>query len=393
MGKILLVGETPSITSGFANVLRHIAAHLVKKGYKVEQLGWCQNKPLSPNTFGYKVHPVPGLHDYYGITVFDGIVRDFQPDVVLSIGDVYAVEWIPFSSTRPYFTWISLITIDSAPLPLRWLKCIEDMDYPVVCSKYGTNVLKSEQLEAYYVPYGVDHSVFYPQNKRRVRERNDINPDAFILLYVGVNSFRKQVPRLLEAFKLFSEGKDDVILYLHTSLIQNKGKEGWYLGEFIKRMGLIDKVMVAEKAGFMGIPENKMNVTYNIADVFVSPASCEGFGLPFIEAAACKVPSIAVKYSAMEELLEEELMCRASDWYYHSPYGMIRALIDVEDMASKMELVYRDRKFLADCGEKAYRKSLEYSWNKVLPKYEEIIVKALESGRKVTKKEFQGVFV
>jgi hypothetical protein len=43
---------------------------------------------------------------------------------------------------------------------------------------------------------------------------------------------------------------------------------------------------------------------YNIMDLYVQYAICEGFGMPQVEAAACGVPVAAVNYSAMEDVVK-----------------------------------------------------------------------------------------
>ena len=43
---------------------------------------------------------------------------------------------------------------------------------------------------------------------------------------------------------------------------------------------------------------------YNLFDLYVQYAICEGFGMPQVEAAGCGVPIAAVNYSAMADVLK-----------------------------------------------------------------------------------------
>jgi hypothetical protein len=48
-----------------------------------------------------------------------------------------------------------------------------------------------------------------------------------------------------------------------------------------------------------------LNEVYNLFDLFIQYAICEGFGMPQIEAASCGVQIAAVDYSAMTEIVEK----------------------------------------------------------------------------------------
>ena len=385
MPRVLTIGESPLINSGFANVLRKLNDYFISLGHEIEQLGWCQTAAMPNSVYDYPIHPVnyPKGH-MYGSDIFDNIVMNFKPDIVFSLGDPYMVDWIPRMQTRDDFTWIGYTPIDSKPIPSVWVKTMEDMDFPVTYSYFGKEVL-DEQLTKAKNPakmlyHGIDTDVFYPVDGNKIRKRHKIPEDTFVLLYVGVNSARKQIPRMLEAFKIFSEGKEDVMLYLHTTLAHNAGREGWWLQELLPRLGIVEKTMMAKKAGPIGgADERTMRLTYNISDVLISPSSCEGFGLPFIEAGACGIPSIAVNYSSMPELLEGRgELVPASDWTYHTPYCQKRALIDIDEFANRMEKIYQDRKLLKEYGDNAYEFAQSLSWENILPQFGELIDEALE---------------
>jgi hypothetical protein len=52
------------------------------------------------------------------------------------------------------------------------------------------------------------------------------------------------------------------------------------------------------------VPTSSLNEIYNLFDIFIQYAICEGFGMPQVEAAACGVQIASVDYSAMTEIVE-----------------------------------------------------------------------------------------
>lgn len=382
--KILVLGETPNLNSGFSIVLRRLNKYFLELGHEIEMIGWGQLKP-SEKDWGYKIHSTNFPNGgYYGQEIFDKIVMDFSPDIVFSLGDVYAMEWIPKTQTRDDFVWIPYVTIDSQPIPKSWRNTLRNADLLAVCSKFAMNVVQQQIPEiankTRMLYYGIDTNLFYPVDKTTVRKENNLDTDIFMLLYVGVNSERKQVPRLIEAFDIFSKNKDDVFLYLHTPLIQNGGREGWFLKNIFEQYGLTNKILMSQNAGpENGIQEEAMPILYNSSDVFVSPSSCEGFGLPFIEAAACKVSSIGINYSSIPELVDGHgELVPASDWIHQTPYGMKRPLISIKKLAKKMDKLYRNRQLLKEYSNKAYEFSQGFDWSNRLPEFGALIDEAYE---------------
>ena len=53
-----------------------------------------------------------------------------------------------------------------------------------------------------------------------------------------------------------------------------------------------------------GITQDNLSDIYNIFDLYVQYAICEGFGMPQVEAGACGIPIATVDYSAMHDIIE-----------------------------------------------------------------------------------------
>ena len=65
---------------------------------------------------------------------------------------------------------------------------------------------------------------------------------------------------------------------------------------FAAENGLSKRLHIFDRVDFRELP-----VFYRLADVFVYPSRFEGFGIPMIEAACCRVPTVGATGSCLEE--------------------------------------------------------------------------------------------
>jgi len=161
-------------------------------------------------------------------------------------------------------------------------------------------------------------------------------------LFVGQNfGVRKRIERLIEAFAGFAEGKDDVLLHLHTYPIPSTGID---LIAEVQKHGIIDKVVFSY--GILrssGWSDQAMNLLYNSADILVSASSAEGFGLPHLESMATGLPQIVPDYSVFPEFItgghgNRGLLCKVTEQLTIT--GQSRALVDIQDMTINMHRLY-----------------------------------------------------
>jgi len=111
-------------------------------------------------------------------------------------------------------------------------------------------------------------------------------PKPFLTIgYLGMLDKRKRVNLLIEDFK---KSKLDA-----TLLIAGNGLDM----DILKEQAQNDI-----RIRFMGaIPEKHLSTFYNSLDYFIFPSAIEGYGLPMIEAMACKVPVVTLKDSNIPE--------------------------------------------------------------------------------------------
>lgn len=122
------------------------------------------------------------------------------------------------------------------------------------------------------------------------------------LLFLGTLQPRKNIERLIQAFKLL---KTDCKLVIVGMI--DEGRGGW-MNENIKG----EKNIVL--TGYL--PDNEIPGLYAGAKAFVLPSLYEGFGIPAIEAMACGAPVCVSKVSSLPEI------CGDAAIYIEDPYSV-----------------------------------------------------------------------
>jgi glycosyltransferase involved in cell wall biosynthesis len=232
---------------------------------------------------------------------------------------------------------------------------------------------------AIYLPHGVDTEVFKPMtyDEKCVQRKKFGFPDSdFIISCVAHNQQRKMLARLLRAFKKFSEGKDDVTLFMHT---QMKDFTGWDMGQLITDWGLEKKAFLTDKTakmiGDVHVPPSELRNYYCLSDVHALSSGGEGFGIPMVEAMACGLPNVATDYTTTKEFLCDIKRDPAGkpvgvepirgipvpyvDIEHHYTGG-IWALVDTGKMADAFQTLYEDPNLRHKMGTSARQLAVEH---------------------------------
>jgi glycosyltransferase involved in cell wall biosynthesis len=196
------------------------------------------------------------------------------------------------------------------------------------------------------VPGGVEERfapVTDPEALRQARQRLRVG-DAPFVLAIGVIEPRKNLNRLMDAFRLLKErrlGPPDLKLVL-------AGGRGW----------LVDGILAHHAAspvrddilwpGF--VPETMLPAVYSAASVLAFPSLYEGFGLPILEAMACGTPVVASRASCLPEVAEGAAIMVDPD--------------DAEDLAGALEQALCNPELRAQLITKGRQRAAEYTWQR-----------------------------
>ena len=382
--RVLLVSESHHLASGFGTYAKEVLTRLWSTGkYEIAEFASYGNDEVgervpwryynnSPKNEEEKKQHNSNPTNVFGLWKFNQVVLDFRPDIVITYRDPWMDMWIADSPMRPFFQWLWMPTVDSAPQKRKWLDVFETCDGILAYSEYGIRSLEKQSkfintLEC--ASPGIHPNVFKPvEDKGDHKESLGLPRDSIIVGTVMRNQRRKLFMELMKSFRIFldkapKEIADKTFLYLHTSYPE---KSGWDIEAGIIEHDLSSKVICTykcrtcsswkpkkysgpistceecgAKTSFMpsvgdGLSTEDLVKVYNLLDLYVQYAICEGFGMPQVEAASCGVPIAATDYSAMEDVV------RYTKGY---PIPVRTFFRELETMA---ERAYPDNQVLAD---------------------------------------------
>jgi glycosyltransferase involved in cell wall biosynthesis len=197
---------------------------------------------------------------------------------------------------------------------------------------------------------GVDHDLFKPRDRLEARRKLGLPLDRPLILNVGSEEPRKNIPVLLRSFKKLL---DDV----PNALLARVGERTAQIEKLIEKLELSKRIM------YLRPSDKELAYLYDASDVFVYPSYYEGLGLPLLEAMASGLPVIAGNKSAVPEVVGNA--------------GILLDPFDVNGFAYWMREVLANEDLRVRLSEKGYKRSLSFSWEKcareTLEVYKEVL--------------------
>lgn len=386
--RILWCGEATFLNTGYAVYGKELLSRLYDTGkYIIAEMA-CYAESKNPAIFDvpWRVYPTLPVNDtenqeyassvthQFGEWRFNDVCLDFKPDVVIDIRDWWMIEYQSRSVFRDMFEWAIMPTVDSAPQQEQYIHTYTNADAVFTYSEFGKEVLEKDgnghiNITGIASP-GANFDYLKPvPNKGQLRESFGFLPDVNIVGTVMRNQRRKLYPNLIKSFRQMLDENPSLnkktFLYLHTA----HPDLGWDLPYFIRKYNMGNHTLLTYKCKncnyffpsfFQGVTIPCVNCNHNSAvlpttafgvtteelgiimnwfDLYVQYSICEGFGMPQVEAAACGVPVLTVKYSAMESV-GKNLKADFVDvlaYFWDSPTHSERAIPDDKQLINKMK--------------------------------------------------------
>ncbi len=290
-------------------------------------------------------------------------LRIGEGSIVHIANNGYLAKIIPRLKKRTNGIRIVTTVHDTIPLKLRGLsspfmayayKRISYSDYIICVSKFTADHLPSylRSLPHSVIYHGVDHELFRPRNKEKARKILGLPINRPIILNVGSEEPRKNVPTLLKAFR-------NVVKKIPRAILVRVGTPERTSLELIELLGLRGKVL------YRSARESELALYYNAADLLVHPAYYEGFGFPLLEAMASGTPIVAAYAAAIPEIVGNA--------------AILVDPFDIDGLAISIVDLLDNKSLSQDLVKRGFDRSAMFSWEKTATQTIEIYEKLSRS--------------
>ena len=196
------------------------------------------------------------------------------------------------------------------------------------------------------------HRHHFPEDVQRILSEK--LPKKFIL-YLGTFEPRKNV---LGIVKAFARLKSETGLPHRLVLAGREDRDSQTIRKAARELGVLDEIV------FLGfVPEKQLPFLYNLADVFVFPSFCEGFGLPVLEAMACGTPVITSNVSSLPEVVGDA--------------GVTVSPSDVDSLSEAMVELLKRNEMRSQLSQRGLERAKMFKWENMasitLRVYEEVL--------------------
>ncbi len=213
--------------------------------------------------------------------------------VVASIHDL--IPYIFWEETRNRVPWDFRFALKRA-----WRR-MRDADLVVTHSEHSRRdicrMLSLPLSRVHVVPPGctLEPVPFSVDQAEAIRRRRGIN-ESF-LLYVGGSDYRKNLPKLFEAFRgICRHGYRGQLVMVGETFT-------WDIPEVRELKRVAMELDVAGSVQYLGfVDDAELSILYGTCDFFLFPSLYEGFGLPVLEAMKCGAPLLISHASSIPEV-------------------------------------------------------------------------------------------
>ena len=314
---------------------------------------------------------------HYGAYNLDDIIENEKPDIFIGAQDIWGLD---FAVSKHWFDKINSAvwtTLDSLPLLPMAVELAPEIRNYWMWSSFATKEMHKHGHTHVKTIHGIidthNFKKLPTEERKKLRQKNNIPEDCYVVGYVFRNQLRKSAPNLIEGFKIFRDKNPQIKnskLLLHTSF-----QEGWDLRTLAQEHGVdwsdIITTHLCTKCGkyevksfakpndkckfclspntvnttgvSSGVTEAQLNEVYNLMDVYCHPFTSGGQEIPIQEAKLAELITLVTSYSCGEEMCTPEANSLSLDWSEYREFGtqFIKASTDPKHIASRLEEVYK----------------------------------------------------
>jgi glycosyltransferase involved in cell wall biosynthesis len=332
----------------------------------------------------------------FGFAALPDIIRKKQPNVVMIYNDMSIVtkflEEIRKSGVpRNFKIWVYCDQVYNTQLQGYLDVLNRDADIVFAFTPFWKKCLKDQGITRplEVLGHGFDPKQFFSLPKEVVRKQIGLPNEAFLLLNLNRNQPRKRYDILLMAFVELLVKYPTKPIFLMC--VCDKGeKGGWWLFEIFQRELKLRGVPIEQFGNRLMISSQDMifkdedvNMFYNVADVGISTAEGEGWGLCQFEQMGVGIPQVVPDIGGFKDFAntDNSMIVKPKYRYYlpsvYSPVGGEAQVCDPHDVCLAIEEYLLDSEKRASHGKKAKETVLNYTWEKATSR----LIKRLEDER------------
>jgi glycosyltransferase involved in cell wall biosynthesis len=440
---ILALGDSATLPTGVARVVRGICGPLVDRGkFQVVQHGWFHIEPrtleVNFRIIPVRRHPAQATlfdpEDRWGQQTFDKVIESLHPQIVLAVADYTRVEHVRKSKYRTSFAFIHYLPIDTFPPNPLWAEAAQAPDATVYYTEIARRWGMQANVPGVSIPHGIDPEVFrpaVPEERVALRQKYfGIAPDqdTVVVGTVGRNQRRKRHDLLIEAIAHLYHGGysrcggcnrvvlhtytlpggyfekptacgtcsstqllpghtwPNLIFYLHTDP-DEPGQDAMPIRKLLA-LWQIDRCTKLNPGIDLrigrGLSDLMLAGFYNCLDVYAHPADGGGWELPPMEAAACGVPIVAVDAPAQNEYLQKMPGCRLvpGDPVFHRDVDGYRVYGRLDALCQQLLDFLQNREARLEAGRQNVQWAQAYDWRLIAERWERICLDVLSPALK-----------
>ncbi|SMX84578.1 glycosyltransferase [Brevibacterium antiquum] len=199
---------------------------------------------------------------------------------------------------------------------------------------------------------GVDHELFSPGDRAEARADLRLDPDEFIVLYVGRMQFIKGTDIVVDAVSGLRENNPHLASRTRGILLGAVSGQATptgsspYLRELNSAIAAEPSVEVRRP-----VPAHELVTYYRAADILLVPSRSESFGLVAAEASASGLPAIASAVGGLPDIVE------------HGYSGVLIADHNPRHWAMALERMLLDDELRRELASHAADRSARFDWS------------------------------
>jgi glycosyltransferase involved in cell wall biosynthesis len=386
--KVLWVSDL-AILTGFGRVSHSILNYL-HNDFDIVGLG--VNYRGDPHHYPYPIYPAGSGGKIFGEDRLCTILNNTKFDILYILNDSWIVnnylEAIKKNVTMPLPKIVVYFPVDSMNHDPEWYSNFGMVSKAVTYTEFGRTVVNDHKcapsLKLDIIPHGINQEIFYKKFTNRKDAKQALtaknkSADSFVFLSAQRNQPRKKLDITMEGFRLFAEGKDDVLIHFHCG-VRDAHID---VPKLAIRLGIDNKLILTNmNVGVQQVPDSALNDIYNSADVGLNTSLGEGWSLTNCEHALTGAPQIVADHSALTDLYKDcGLLVPTITNLTFDNSMTVGKLITPEALAGKMNLIYSDKDLYKTLSDKSIEKFSNpmYSWKVIAETWKELFLEVINN--------------